>query len=127
MATAQLPWNRRKGVRFIGSSSVNFRPSRVVGVPVVMHQLHVLVLPAERSQVQVLVAAAEQVDDREIAGVRVQDGVAVAVEEADAALLAGTCGPGLAPVDQLAWLSLPTYRNWPADVTGSPSHTTATT
>jgi hypothetical protein len=66
-----------------------------------MPQLHVLVLSAERSQVQVLVGAAQQVDDGEIGGVGVQDGVAVAEEDAHAALLAGTGGPGLAHVDQL--------------------------
>jgi hypothetical protein len=56
-----------------------------------MPQVHVLDLAAERSQVQVLVVAAEQVDSAEIAGVGVRDDVAVAVEDAHAASFAGPC------------------------------------
>lgn len=71
---------------------------RLAGIPVVMAHVHVRA--AERRQVEVLVGAAEQVDDVEVSGVGAQDGAGVPEEDADPALLTGPGEMGQASVDQ---------------------------
>jgi hypothetical protein len=58
------------------------------------------VLASERRQVEVQLGAAEQVGRRAVVGIGVQDGVAVAGEDADAALLAGPGEEVLPGLDQ---------------------------
>src|SRR5580658_9064131 len=70
-------------------------------VLIVVEQLDVFLLAAQRRQVKEDLGFAQQVADGAVAGPGVQYGVAVAPEDADAALLAGPGGPGLAPGDQL--------------------------
>src|SRR5712691_1126349 len=73
----------------------------ILRVLVVVAQFDGFVLAAERRQVEELVGRAEQLNDQAVAGPGTQDGAAVPEEDAEAALLAGPGGPGLAPVGQL--------------------------
>src|SRR6266700_2454105 len=102
MESTESRWAARKASRTWSSgSSIRLPVMSTLRVLVVVAQLDGLVLAAQRRQVQEDVGLAQQVDDRAVAGPGMQHGVAVAEEDADAALLARPGGPRLAPFGQL--------------------------
>src|SRR3984957_16741820 len=77
------------------------RPVRELAVAVVVAQFDAFDLAAEQGHIEELIGRAEQLDDRAVAGPGTQDGAAIPVENAEAALLAGPGRPRLTPVGQL--------------------------
>src|SRR6266700_4922583 len=102
IASTASRWAARKTSRAWSClSSIRLAVMSILRVVVVVEQFDGLVLASQRRQVQEDVGLAQQVGDRAVAGPGVQHGVAIAEEDADAALLAGPGGPGFAPVGQL--------------------------